>query len=299
MARAPRVLVVTRKSVWRVLLEHHGTEGQARFVLAQRAQDVDALVTAHEGVEQAVRDVQSAIPLAWRRARLDRSDLDRFLFEPEDVVVVVGQDGLVANVAKYLDGQLVIGVDGAPGVNAGVLVRHDARRGGELMLRAGEGKASEVEERTLVQATLSDGQVLRGLNEVFIGHRSHQSARYVLDNGKAQEHQSSSGVLVATGTGSTGWASSLHRARLGAVKLPAPAESRLAWFVREAWSSPRTGCGLTDGELRDGQSLRLTSELESGGVVFADGIEADHLCFDRGQTVTVCAAERRLNLMLG
>ena len=29
-------------------------------------------------------------------------------------MVVVGQDGLVANVAKYLDGQPVIGVDTAP-----------------------------------------------------------------------------------------------------------------------------------------------------------------------------------------
>jgi hypothetical protein len=298
MALVPRVVLVTRKSIWRVLLEQHGTEGQARFVLSERAEDPELLVAAHAQVERAIREVQSAIPLSWRRARLDRSDLDRFLFEPEDVVVVVGQDGLVANVAKYLDGQLVIGVDGAPGVNAGVLVRHDAETGGQLLQVAGEGKASGVESRALVQATLSDGQVLRGLNEVFIGHRSHQSARYLLDDGRSQEHQSSSGVLVATGTGSTGWASSLHRGRAGAVALPSPAEARLAWFVREAWSSPRTGCGLTDGQLLEGESLRLTSELESGGVVFADGIEADHLRFDRGQTVTVCAASQRLNLMV-
>lgn len=38
-----------------------------------------------------------------------RGDLDRFLFEPDDIVLALGQDGLVANVAKYLDGQPVIG----------------------------------------------------------------------------------------------------------------------------------------------------------------------------------------------
>ena len=40
-----------------------------------------------------------------------RGDLDRFLFEPDDLVVIVGQDGLVANVSKYLDGQPVVGIN--------------------------------------------------------------------------------------------------------------------------------------------------------------------------------------------
>ena len=64
------------------------------------------------------------MPLTWRQARVERGDLDRFLFAPEDVVVVVGQDGLVANAAKYLAGQPVVGIDTDPGRNPGVLVRH-------------------------------------------------------------------------------------------------------------------------------------------------------------------------------
>lgn len=299
MALVPRIVVVTRTSAWRQLIEQHGTEGQLRFKLAERGQDPDAIRHAHQITQRAIHTVLSMIPLAWRRAEVDRSELDRFLFEPEDVVVVVGRDGLVANVAKYLDGQLVIGVDGAPGENLGVLVQHDAETGGSLLVLAGEGRTSRVEERTLVQASLEDGQVLRGLNEIFVGHRSHQSARYEIHANEASEHHSSSGVVVCTGTGSTGWARSLHHARIGAVALPSPLEARLAWFVREAWSSPRTGCALTDGELRTPETLRLTSELERGGVIFADGIEADHLTFDRGQTVTIGAASQKLALVLG
>lgn len=294
----PRIVVVTRKSPWRLLIEHHGTEGQVRFILGQRSQDADAIAASHHRLEASIRMLQASIPLSWRRASLDRSELDRFLFEPEDIVVVVGQDGLVANAAKYLDGQLVIGIDGAPGVNAGVLVRHSAEEGCALMDLAGQGKVGAVEERTQVEARMEDGQVLRGLNEVFIGHRSHQSARYVLATEDRSERQSSSGVVIATGTGSTGWASSLHRARMGAVALPSPAEARLAWFVREAWHSPSTGAELTDGDLSATECLRLTSELETGGVIFADGIESDHLSFERGQTVTVQTASRKLNLMV-
>ena len=107
----PRVVVVTRPSALERLLSRHGTVQQARFVLAGRGQTLDEVVAWHGHFTRALDLVRGAIPRSWRRARVDRSELDRFLFEPEDVVVAVGQDGLVANVAKYLDGQPVIGVN--------------------------------------------------------------------------------------------------------------------------------------------------------------------------------------------
>ena len=78
----------------------------------------------HHRTRRALAEVAAAVPLQWRQARVERADLDRFLFAPEDVVVVVGQDGLVANAAKYLAGQPVVGIDTDPGRNPGVLVRH-------------------------------------------------------------------------------------------------------------------------------------------------------------------------------
>ena len=50
-----------------------------------------------------------------------------------------------------------------------------------------------------VAAEADDGQRLLALNEVFVGHTSHQSARYRVTFGDAEERQSSSGVIVATG----------------------------------------------------------------------------------------------------
>ena len=42
---------------------------------------------------------------------VDRAFVPNFIFGPRDTVVALGQDGLVANVLKYLDGQLLIGVN--------------------------------------------------------------------------------------------------------------------------------------------------------------------------------------------
>lgn len=297
MALTPRVVVVTRATPYEAALAVHGTEGQARFVLSQRGVVWEELRQGHEQFVSVLHDVMAAIPLGWHRTRIDRGDLDRFLFEERDVVVVVGQDGLVANVARFLDGQPVVGVDGAPGENPGVLVRHGVRSARTALVAAGERRSIDIERRTLVEVRLDDGQSLRGLNEVFIGHRTHQSARYALSFDEQTERQSSSGVVVATGTGATGWAASIHRQRRCDLCLPEPCDGALAFFVREAWPGPRLGADLTEGRVVQGVALRVTSEMDDGGVIFADGIEADALRFGRGQTAAITVSEQSLTLV--
>ena len=293
----PRVVVVTRPSEYQLLLAQHGTREQARFFLSTRGQAIEPIQTTHEAFVAARQQVLAAIPTSWRQASIERADLHRFLFEPSDLVVAIGQDGLVANVAKYLQGQTVIGVDPAPGQNAGVLVRHQAKDTGKLLLAGARGRL-RVEARTMVRVELDDGQSLIALNELFIGHPRHQSARYRIACPAGNERHSSSGVVVTTGTGATGWARSIVRERLGACGLPKPEDPQLAFFVREAWPSPTTGTAFTQGRIEPGQALELTSELDDG-VVFGDGIEADRLEFRWGVRASIRVAERRLQLAVG
>jgi hypothetical protein len=144
---------------------------------------------------------------------------------------------------------------------------------------------------------MPDGQRLVALNEVYLGHRTHQSSRYVLSHGDASERHSSSGIVIATGTGATGWARSIHTSRKTEAPLPAPTSEDLVFFVREAFPSVKTGISLVDGIVPRGGLLHVASEMNDGGVVFGDGIEDDHLDFPFGQTVDVRAAADRLCLM--
>ncbi len=292
----PRVVVVHRRTELTELVDRHGTRGQAEFFLRTRGRTLAAVQARHDAQVQALRSVRAAVPAQWRSGTVERDDLPRFGFEPGDTVVVVGQDGLVANTAKYLAGQPVLGVDPEPGYNPGVLVRHRADDAARLLPAVVAGTA-EVSARTMVAAALDDGQQLVGLNEVYLGHPSHQSARYRLTAPDDEtEAQSSSGLIVATGTGATGWAASILRERRAGPPLPGATDRSLAWFVREAWPSPSTGTRATRGLL--GGDDRLEVVVESDVLVaFGDGLESDRLTASWGQTVSLTVADRSLHLV--
>jgi hypothetical protein len=287
----PRGVLIERPSEYEELLARHATREQVRFFLEQRDRSLVDVEARHAHRRELHRQVLAGMPPDWRTAVVSRGDLDRFLFEPGDVVLVLGQDGLVANVAKYLTGQPVIGLNPDPERVGGVLVRHAPAAAADLIADVVGGRA-RVAERTMVEARLDDGQAVTALNEVFVGHASHQSARYTLELGGQAERQSSSGLIVTTGTGATGWAASLNR--LVGLTLPEPCDGRLAYFVREAWPSVATGTTLTAGIV---DRLAVVCELGEGGVVFGDGIEADRVGVDWGQRIEIGPSPTTLRLV--
>ncbi|MFC0646490.1 hypothetical protein [Cellulomonas phragmiteti] len=295
MPLAPRAVVVHRRSELDELVDRHGTRGQVEFFLRTRGRDLAGVQARHDALTETLREVRAAVPADWRRGDVERGDLHRFAFDPGDVCLVVGPDGLVANTAKYLRDQLVVGVDPEPGRNAGVLVRHRAGQVAGVLADVARG-AVAVEPQALVRGALDDGTSIDALNDVYLGHAGHQSARYRLTTPDGDERQSSSGVVVTTGTGSTGWATSLARGRADAPALPGPADDALAWFVREAWPSPTTGAARTAGLLTAGQELALVAESDAL-VLFGDGLEADRLTATWGQTVHLGVSDRRLLLV--
>lgn len=295
-SRVPRAVIVTRPTEYEELIARHATRAQAAFFLERRGTTLAAVDEAHRLTSEALQAASVAIPSAWRRSAVTRSDLSRFVFEPNDLVIAVGQDGLVANVAKYLSGQRVIGVNPDPEHNQGVLVVH---RPGALakLLGAAEAERLEVEPRSMVAVRVDDGQEMLALNEVFVGHQTHQSARYELAFCTERETQSSSGLIISTGTGATGWARSICLRRLSPPPLPAPCDPQLAFFVRETYPSVGTGTTIQDGLIESSGLLEVTSKMNEGGVIFGDGIEDDRIPFHWGMKAEIRVADLQLQLV--
>jgi NAD kinase len=295
-ALIPRVVVVTRETEYQMLLARHATRGQVEFFLRNRGQSIEQVDQRHQQHQATIHTVMAAIPKDWRRNLVMRNELDRFLFEPEDLIIAVGQDGLVANTAKYLKGQSVIGVNPDTELYDGILVPFSSQQSIDLIQPAMHKEVS-IQYRTMAQVRLDDGQHLVALNELFIGHHSHQSARYTICATNHKEHQSSSGVIVSTGTGATGWARSIHRERHDKISLPTPEDDLLAFYVREAFPSISSGTNVTSGLINKNQTLIIISEINEGGVIFGDGIEADYLPFNWGSNASFTVADNKLALV--
>lgn len=244
---------------------------------------------------------------------IDRSFLPNFVFGPEDVVVVLGQDGLVANTMKYLDGQPVVGVNPDPARWDGQLLPFRVADLGKVVAEVLHHRRP-ARRVTMAQAKLNTGEVLYAVNDLFIGPRTHTSARYVIEAGGERETHSSSGVIVSTGLGSTGWLKSLVAGASAIAqgletsqskrRLP-PVKCEFAWdadyvrfTVREPFPSRTTQAGLVFGRVTAQSPLKLISEMPEHGVIFSDGMEADFLEFRSGVRAVITPAGRHGSLVV-
>jgi len=302
-----RIVVVTRKTRLEELIERFNTRGQAKFYLEHAGGDFADYEQEHEIYRRALDQVRRAVDFGLPCQFLDRSLVPTYTFDRSEVVLTLGQDGLVANVAKYVGEQPIVGLNPDPARFDGVLLPFNlaGARGAVVQVLSGRARTRGV---TLAEATLADGQRLVAFNDLFIGARSHVSARYRIRVGDRSEAQSSSGVLVATGAGSTGWMSSVFNMAAGVTTFAGGAigkgirldweDRRLIYAVREPFVSRHSSADLVAGMIEPEGHLVLESLMPTGGVIFSDGVEADFLDFNAGAIGRVQAAARQAHLVI-
>ncbi|MCU0848092.1 MAG: sugar kinase [Spirochaetes bacterium] len=328
-----KVVIVTKETQLEQLVKKFSSKSQAEFYIAQsyRAyrtasmpQAASAAAIKEEekkikaGLEEveiadrvyrsALEKIKRAVPADMRLQHIDWTHLPNFLFSERDLVMALGQDGLVINTAKYLDGQPIFAVNPDPGRFDGVLLPFDVESASSRMNMVLRGEY-DVSRITIAKATLNDGQEIYGVNDIFIGPGSHTSFRYIINHEGAEEPQSSSGIIVSTGAGSTGWFKSIIEGAMhvagrrevpGEESVPGrfPWDSDYLYFtVREPFESRTSGCGIVFGRINEGAPVVITSQMPSGGVIFSDGIEKDFLEFNSGKIATVGIAEKKALLI--
>ena len=228
------------------------------------------------------------------------------IFGKEDIVITIGWDGLVANVMKYLDGQPLIGVNADTARWEGNLLNYEPGDM-EKVLPMVIGRNFSEKSITMGIARTKDGQTLYAVNDFFVGINNHTSARYRICYNGFVENQSSSGVIISTGLGMTGWHKSVMAEFNGMAKafdLPPVPEIKNAWDsdvllfqVREPFPGKNTEAGLVFGRIRRNEPLIFTSQMPEGGVVFSDGIPEDAMEFNAGMELTVQVAARHGHLV--
>jgi len=303
-----KIVLVTRKTRLAELVERFNTLAQTKFYIEHAGIDFQEYQLEDEAYRRSAEIVRRSLEVGLKFQEIDRGLVPTYTFLPEDVVITLGQDGLVANTAKYIGRQPLIAINPDPERFDGILLPFLPDQTAHALEQVIEAKC-RIRAVTLAEACMNDGQRLLAFNDLFLGAQTHVSAQYRIRWAKREEPQSSSGVLVSTGAGSTGWVSSVFNMASGVATLTGGhagkpmrldwEDPRLLFVVREPFVSRHSQASIVAGILEQQQVLELESLMPSGGVIFSDGIEADFLQFNSGSRVIVKAAAETARLVVG
>lgn len=294
-----RIVIVTKPSRLEELRLKHLTEGAAAFVLETRGQSIETYRQEEAAYEAALAEVRRQIPSEIPTTSVSREDLPNFLFRDNDLIIVCGPDGLFANLAKYLGNQSVITVNPDQKTVAGALMLFAPTQVGATIAKV-IAKTHKSERLPFVKAVIDNDEIIWGINDIFIGRKDHVSARYLIDHNGQSESQSSSGIIVSTGIGSTGWMRSVAAMVSGLCggghhrlsTLPYPSDEELVFVVREPFPSPNTGTKIVTGRITTGGSLSVSSSMAEGGYIFSDGVIEKAVEWNSGSTVMITVGDR-------
>ncbi len=172
-----KIVLVTRKTRLEGLIERFNTLGQAKFYIEHSSGDFALYEHEHAVYVDALKKLRVSLQRLAKVQEIERGFLPNFLFAPEDVVVTIGIDGLVVNTAKYLNGQPVVAVNPDPAHIDGILLPFNVQNAIPAVQKVLSGQV-KVRQISMAEATLNDGQSLLAFNDLFIGAKSHVSARY-------------------------------------------------------------------------------------------------------------------------
>lgn len=299
-------IIVKNKTRLESLIERFNTKAQAKFYIERSGGNFEDYEIENFNFHQSLSSVQRHLSKVIKNKIVERSFLPSFLFSDKQVVIVIGQDGLVANTAKYVNEIPIVAVNPDSERFDGVLLpfNPDNFIHGVEKVIAGNYNSRMA---TLAEARLNDGQRLLAFNDLFIGASSHISARYKISYSKKTEEQSSSGIIVSTQAGATGWLSSIFNMTFSMhkfiekdntkKKIAKLKDNQLMFVVREPFQSKKTQTDLTAGILTGQTKLIIESFMPTNGVIFSDGIETDFLNFNSGSIATIGTAQEKAKLV--
>jgi NAD kinase len=341
MGKFEKAIIVRSKTRLDLITEQYNTVSQAKFAIERQREiveesthfldaklqeswqtnrkkrkqekgsgEISDFKEEHDQYSQILESVQNIVAKHLKIKVVENSFLPSFMFAENDLVIVIGQDGLVANTAKYTNQLPILAINPDATRFDGALLPFTLQTFERAFLQVLQDRY-KYQLVTMAEAVLNDGQRLLAFNDFFIGTASHTSARYLITHDGYTETHSSSGIIVSTGAGATGWLSSLFNMANGIHRvfnptLPQPClppavtrdSEKLVFIVREPFVSKTSQAQLVAGIITPQKELVLESLMAKTGVIFSDGLESDKLKFNSGNIARIGIAKEKAKLVL-
>lgn len=210
-------------------------------------------------------------------------------FKDIDLVITVGGDGAFIRAASFIDKQPILGINSEPEFSEGALLslkEEELEKLDEIL--HGKFKISEKER---IEVKLNGKEINKlALNEIYFGSLlQFHTSRYVIKFQNKKEEQRSSGVLIATSSGSTAWYKST-----GGLPFK---ENKLKFIVREPFLSRVFKPKILYGVIDKKEKIELESKRHDRSVVAIDSDRIYDLNY--GDKVEIELSDKPLKVIIG
>lgn len=278
--KVQRVLLSTKKTALEYFKEH--TDFLEDALPKRELTDIRARHDAHYASLDKIRRVLTDRGIQFSRSYMPYSEYEDF--RGKDLIISVGGDGTVLNSSQYIIDRTPMLAVRSDRRSLGVLCEIDAQDFEQALERIVRDDY-EVQEWTRVEGRFGSRRLF-ALNEVFVGARHNPSmARYEIVFGGKRETQMSSGIVITTGAGSTGWYANIPGSDGGFPRT----SKELRFIVREHNVACRYA--MTKGTIRKGEVMTVRSKMNVDGCVSFDGDFGKRMFeFGRGDVLRVRAS---------
>lgn len=244
--------------------------------------NLDAIIKAHDK-QKIIRDAFEIIMKSFD-VTLVMMDTINTVITGYDLVIVLGGDNSFTNVSHYINDIPILGVNSDPERSFGHLLSYSTPdvRSVHKLREIIMSRQFTTQRWTRIQATLDGEPTTLATSEYFFGEkqRNKMSRHILIYNGQEYE-QKCSGIIIATGAGSTGWYNS---AKMESTRLPwKPTDNKISFVVTEPFNNDAKSCCY--GDIFNDDEITLYSLNDDEGLVSVDSWE--EYKFLRGSEIKV------------
>ncbi len=252
--------------------------------------NLEAILKSHESQTASKAKLMQLLPDADITSI---SGIKRRIFG-YDLVIAFGGDNSFQYVSHYVGETPIMGINSDPSRSVGALCAWSVSNLADAINAINSAKYA-IENWITLQAEIDGVPLMPATSEYFFGEdrRKDMSRHVMIYRGKRFE-QKNSGIVIATGAGSTGWYDSAGRYIFQKSNKVPKTEQRAVFVITEPYH-PKADDVLA-GELLPGEELVLYSLNDAKGYATADSWE--EYDFSRGKKAVIKISDKPLRVVV-
>ncbi len=247
------------------------TEDKLKEFYKKENLNVERIFESHKRQKENLERIKNLIIGA---TIVNRDGLNKYIINNYDLIIAVGGDNHFQYVSHFLENTPILGINSDPSRSDGALMMVSSEELEKILpniLR----DYFEIENWTRLKISIDNKEIDElAISEIFIGEerRFNMSRNIIKVNGKSEE-QKSSGLIIATGVGSTGWYNSACRYLFQEGDIFSKSLKEARFLLTEPHNGRLSSLKMTNGSIGEDEEIEIISLSDSSAYISIDSLK--------------------------